>query len=198
LQHPTSYFNILSLALCLTTLDTTTPGPLDAGAWALVRGAPLLSAWCAAVLGVGGMLAFPWANGLTLSWPYFPVFSAQRVRSPAAQAVLGFFRALAPFRVVHGYGVFPPHTGPSVKLVPVLEGRRRLEGGRRNGDGDGDGDGDGGGDGGWHEYEWRHMIGDVRRAPPFVSAPASLHLSAVLRRLGHRARELGRGTLPVW
>ena len=31
-------------------------------------------------------------------------------------------RALEPWRLVHAYGVFPPHTAPGLKIVPVVEG----------------------------------------------------------------------------
>lgn len=30
-------------------------------------------------------------------------------------------RALHPFRWLHAYGVFPPHTAPSAQMVPVVE-----------------------------------------------------------------------------
>ena len=46
-------------------------------------------------------------------------------------------------------GVFPPHTAPSLKIVPVLQGSA---------------------DGvSWLDYEWRDMICDVKRPPPFVA-----------------------------
>lgn len=38
------------------------------------------------------------------------------------RALMAFYRVLAPFRLVHGYGVFPPNSSPPIKIVPVFEG----------------------------------------------------------------------------
>jgi hypothetical protein len=36
--------------------------------------------------------------------------------------LIGLYRALAPFRLIHAYGVFPPNSSPPIKVVPVFEG----------------------------------------------------------------------------
>jgi hypothetical protein len=65
------------------------------------------------------------------------------------RGLVAVVRGLQPLRLVHGYGVFPPHTAPAVKLVPILQGSADGEA--------------------WRDYEWRDMVCDVDRAPPFVA-----------------------------
>ena len=45
--------------------------------------------------------------------------------------------------------MFPPHTAPSLKIVPVIQGSRDGKT--------------------WYDYEWADMICDVHRPPPFVA-----------------------------
>ena len=39
-----------------------------------------------------------------------------------ARGLLRYFRAIAPFRIVNGYGVFAPHADAPLRVVPVFEG----------------------------------------------------------------------------
>jgi hypothetical protein len=39
-----------------------------------------------------------------------------------ARALIAYFRALAPFHMTNGYGVFPPYSAPPLRLAPVIEG----------------------------------------------------------------------------
>jgi hypothetical protein len=39
-----------------------------------------------------------------------------------ARALLKYFRAIGPFRLVNGYGVFHPHADPPLRVQPVFEG----------------------------------------------------------------------------
>ena len=69
---------------------------------------------------LGGLLHLPFASGLTPSWSYLPLF----ISWPSAprRAFVALFRCLQPFHFIHGYGVFPPHTAPPLKLVPMVQG----------------------------------------------------------------------------
>lgn len=58
-------------------------------------------------------------------------------------------RAIAGFRLVNGYGVFPPHSAPPMRLVPVFEGSR---------------------DGvHWQQYGYRFMPSFADQAPPMLA-----------------------------
>lgn len=141
------YFNVLTAVLCIPLLhedaslfDTAVPMAL--------LPAQQLALWPMFLLAlIGGVIHLAFASGLTLSWPYLPIFVSWK--SASRRGFVGFWRVLQPFRLVHGYGVFPPHTAPSLKIAPVIQGSR---------------DGDT-----WHDYEWSDMICDVQKAPPFVA-----------------------------
>jgi hypothetical protein len=142
------YFNVLTAVLCIPLLDQHA-SLFDAAEPLALLPAQQLAVWpMLALSAVGGVIHLAFASGLTLSWCYLPVFVSWR--SAGRRGFIGFWRALQPFRIVHGYGVFPPHTAPSLKIVPIIQGS--------NDDGQT-----------WLDYEWRDMICDVRRAPPFVS-----------------------------
>lgn len=142
------YFNVLTAVLCIPLLDQhgslfDTADPL-----ALLP-VQQLAVWPMFVLSsVGGVIHLAFASGLTLSWAYLPVFLSWK--SAGRRGFVGLWRALQPFRIVHGYGVFPPHTAPSLKIVPIIQGSR--DGGKT-----------------WLDYEWKDMICDVRSPPPFVA-----------------------------
>lgn len=62
---------------------------------------------------------------------------------------LGFLRAIEPFRIVNGYGVFPPHSMAPLRLVPVFEGSD---------------------DGvNWKQYGYEHMPTFAHSRPPFIA-----------------------------
>jgi hypothetical protein len=62
---------------------------------------------------------------------------------------LWFLRAIEPFRIVNGYGVFPPHAMAPLRLVPVFEGS----------------------DDGvtWKQYGYKHMPTFAHSRPPFIA-----------------------------
>src|SRR6185312_3727499 len=41
---------------------------------------------------------------------------------PWARALIKYFRAIGPFRIINGYGVFAPHADPPLRVIPVFEG----------------------------------------------------------------------------
>ena len=60
-------------------------------------------------------------------------------------------RGAQPYRLCHSYGVFPPHTAPPLKLIPVVEGSD--DGGRT-----------------WQRYLYRYMLSGAA-SPPRWCAP---------------------------
>lgn len=115
-----SFFNLLVAAMCVTLLDVDASVLHATAPWrAPVR--EVLADALALVALVGGLVYLPfnhWVTRTVLHWSLL-----RSLRAPL-RAVVAFFRGLVPFHVVHAYGVFPPNTGPAVRVVPVLEGSR--------------------------------------------------------------------------
>ncbi len=59
-----------------------------------------------------------WVTRTWVHWPVHPWTWNRRW----ARALIAYFRALAPFHLTNGYGVFPPNAGPPMRLAPVIEG----------------------------------------------------------------------------
>lgn len=138
------YFNVLTMVLCVTLLDARTT-LLDVSG-ADLAAMPLAHAFVAG-WALMGLVHFPFNSWCTRSWPHWPFW--ENVRNRAVRAVVAAARALAPFRVVHSYGVFPPQTIPGVKFVPLIEATR---------------------DGvTWHEYHYRFYPCAETSPPRFVA-----------------------------
>jgi hypothetical protein len=61
----------------------------------------------------------------------------------------GYLRAIAPFRIVNGYGVFPPNSLPPMVLMPVFEGSHDgVE---------------------WKAYRYRHAPTSAKERPRFIA-----------------------------
>jgi hypothetical protein len=67
-----------------------------------------------------------------------------------ARALIKYFRAIGPFRIVNGYGVFHPHADPPLRVQPVFEGSR---------------------DGGvtWRAYRYKCLPTQPTDRPPFAA-----------------------------
>ena len=107
------HFNVLTVVLCLPLLDNPCgvptpepPGAVDSALWyffALFGGVSLVfNSWCAR------------------SWAFWPALSQHP--NPAVAAIAEAFRVVCSWRLVHAYGVFPPHSSPPARFVPVFEG----------------------------------------------------------------------------
>ena len=142
------FFNVGYGALCVVFLDTQS-SVLDT-TLALVTSSPavLLTHVVMGVLLLGGLLYFPvnsWATHTFIQWP----FEDLTWNRPLLRGLIAFYRALAPFRLIHAYGVFPPNSSPPIKVVPVFEGSR---------------------DGlTWHGYGYRFMPTTAGSRPPIVA-----------------------------
>ncbi len=158
-----SFFNVLVFGLCVTLLDVDA-SVLDAAPPWRASGFEALADVFALVVAVGGAVHLPfnhWCTRAFLHWP-----RQRALRSRALAWLLGFYRALSPFHVVHAYGVFPPRTGPPVRLIPVIEGTR---------------------DGvTWRPYRWRHQPCTEGGAPSFVAPFHSwVDFTLVYEGMGH-------------
>jgi hypothetical protein len=86
-----------------------------------------------------------WIGRTFMHWP----FDNLTWNRAWARALLKCIRAVAPLRVVNGYGVFPPHSGPPFRVVPVYEGSNDGEN--------------------WQAYRYKFYPTTPFEAPPFVS-----------------------------
>ena len=113
------HFNILMLTLCVPLLDCDASlfdQPLDGVLWPWNH---LLIHAVMLILFVGGLLYLPFNSWCSLAWLYWP---AQRKSPAVLRWLLAFYRFLAPFRILHAYGVFPSISFPAARVVPVIEG----------------------------------------------------------------------------
>jgi hypothetical protein len=141
------HFNLLVIVLCLPLLDsnaTLFDQPLAEVLWpwshALIHGVVV-------ILFIGSVLYFPSNSWCSLAWLYWPSLWTGRLRR--LSWLFAFYRFLAPFRLVHAYGVFPPFSDPPVRAVPVIEGTR---------------------DGmTWQEYPYRNLMTGPLSAPVWIA-----------------------------
>jgi len=118
------YFNVGYALLCVCLFDTQS-SVVD------VFRAPLSDLWATPELAaMNGVLVFllvlqliyfPFNNWVTLLWPQW-AWDDVTGKLPIFKPFFALLRAISPFRIVHGYGVFPPISMAPVRIVPVIEG----------------------------------------------------------------------------
>lgn len=116
------WFNLGYAALCVVFLDAR-GSVLDAplARWFASPGAAALHATMV-LLALLGLFYFAAATSwVTHIVPRLP-FEEGNPRWSPLRALMALLRAVAPLRVVHGYGVFPPNSRAPLKAVPVFEG----------------------------------------------------------------------------
>ena len=134
------FFNLLTLALCLTLLD-------DAG---LQR---FLPKWPASGAGVQRLrLRWPAPAMLTLAAAvacasFVQALEIFRVRTPGPAPLIAVYRWLLPFRSFNHYGLFSVMTRPRLEII--IEGSN---------------------DGlNWRDYEFKYKPGELNKRPAFVA-----------------------------
>jgi hypothetical protein len=119
------YFNLGFIALCVCLLDTQSSifdlahAPWVERAWTwpdvAIHAAML-------VLFLNSLVYFIVMNSwVTRTWVHW-LWETLTWNRPWARLLIGYFRALAPFHLTNGYGVFPPYSAPPLRLAPVIEG----------------------------------------------------------------------------
>ncbi len=141
------FFNVAVVVLCIPLLDagsSITDATLASLVWPLDH---LAQSALVLYLFLAGLLSLPFNSWIAQAWPYWPVW--RRVPLAPLRTAVAWIRTLAPFRLVHAYGVFSPQSGPPVKWVPIIEGTR---------------------DGvNWEAYEYRFMPTSERSPPRFIA-----------------------------
>jgi len=141
------FFNLITISTCVILLDTQST-IFDMGFQKIFS-----SGWNAGVtlmvfaMFVGSILYLPFNNWCTrtcFSWVFF-----QKMRMVFLKPLFSFYRALAPFRLIHAYGVFPPMSAPAVRWVAIIEGSHDNQH--------------------WREYEYKFMTSHEGSQPRFIA-----------------------------
>ena len=138
------FFNLLTITLCVTLLDTRAVTAQSLASLASPYGSlvALVAAWSV----LAGLCHLPFNTWVARGWPEWPAWGGL---TGVGRAIVGFLRAAMPFRTVHAYGVFPPRMGPPLKCIPVVEGTRDGEH--------------------WEAFEYRYMPSTEMSRPRFVA-----------------------------
>jgi hypothetical protein len=147
------HFNVLVIVLCLPLLDLDASlfdQPLSGVVWPLRN---LLAHAVVLVLFVGGLLYFHSSSWCSQAWIWWPSLLKGRARWIAG--LLAFYRLLAPFRILHAYGVFPASCCLPARAVPVLEGTQDGQT--------------------WKEYPYRYLMSGLLSGPVWVAPHTPRH-----------------------
>ncbi|HVW23767.1 MAG TPA: lipase maturation factor family protein [Polyangiaceae bacterium] len=112
------YFNVITCVLTLSWFDTRTAVAFRPAELFSANGHVFVHALVLAY-SFGALVSFAFNTFCAHTWMMWPLW--ERIRPPFLTWPVRFVRALHSFRWLHAYGVFPPHTPPSVKIVPVVE-----------------------------------------------------------------------------
>jgi hypothetical protein len=107
------HFNLILIAVVLSWLDHTTARQLSLESLATPVGIVFVIHTLVAIWGL------PYDTFLSFTWTMWSFW--RRLRSPLLTWPLALARWLAPFRLVHPYGVFPPYSPPVARICPVAE-----------------------------------------------------------------------------
>jgi hypothetical protein len=111
------YFSLLTIVGCIPLFDSVTPRQLVFSTL-FSPGAPVFTNAYVLLHTAAVLLAFPFNSWLAQSYHLWSVWW----RLPRAlQLPFDFLRFMHPFRWMHPYGVFPPNTGPGVKMSLLVE-----------------------------------------------------------------------------
>jgi hypothetical protein len=165
------FFNVAYMLLCVCLLDVhssifdlaSAPWAQDALRWPDVAVHGLMAVMF--LISLFYLLNNSWFSRSWVHWPpniiYWKEFHARAFKVFRALEPL---RWIAPFRIVNGYGVFPPNSSPPLRIIPVFEGSH---------------------DGvTWRQYGYRFMPSFAESRPPFV-APLQPRLDHALYYLGN-------------
>jgi hypothetical protein len=111
------YFSMLTIVASIPLLDQITPTHFAFGSL-FVAGAPLITNAFVVVHTLCAILAFPFNSWFGQCWHLWSVW----YRLPRwAQLPFDLVRFMHPTRWLHPYGVFPPNTGPGIKVSLLIE-----------------------------------------------------------------------------
>jgi hypothetical protein len=112
------HFNVVTCVLALSWFDSRTAVAFRPADLFSMHGPVLVHALVVAY-SFGALASFAFNTFCAHTWMNWPIW--ERIRPQFLTWHVRFVRALHPFHWLHAYGVFPPRTVPSVKIVPVVE-----------------------------------------------------------------------------
>jgi hypothetical protein len=112
------YFNVITIVLSLTWFDSRTALAFRPEQLFSLHG-PVFVHALVLLYAFAAVASFPFNTFCAHTWMLWPLWQRLRPRWLGWPATL--VRALHPLRWLHAYGVFPPQTPPSVRIVPVVE-----------------------------------------------------------------------------
>ena len=146
------FFNLGYIMMCVCLLDTQSSifdlgrEPWHSTLWEMPQLGLNLFMGFLFLMGLLYLIASDsWTMRTLLHWPLDRYTWNRRW----LRGLLGFLRAVAPLRIVNGYGVFPPGALPPMLEMPVFEGSH---------------------DGiTWHAYRYKHAPSSASERPRFVA-----------------------------
>jgi hypothetical protein len=119
------YFNLGYIAMCVCFLDLNSSiFDLAKEPWASTwnQGSNLAINVAMAILFVNSLVYFIVTNSwISRTWVQW-LWETLTWNRWWGRLIVGYFRALAPFHLTNGYGVFPPNSAPPLRYAPVIEG----------------------------------------------------------------------------
>jgi len=141
------FFSLITASTCVILLDTQST-LFDLSFQEIFSSGQNVGVYLTVfIIFVGSVLYLPFNNWCTrtcFSWVFF-----QKMRMVFLKPLLSFYRALAPFRFIHAYGVFPPQSAPAVRWVAIIEGSHDNQH--------------------WREYEYKFMTSHEGSQPQFIA-----------------------------
>jgi len=126
---------------------------------------------------IGGILYFPGTSYTVFAMPYLAYNDTWAYKKLRLDVILRFYRFIAPFRLIHSYGVFGPNVIPPIRTVLVIEGS--IDG--RN----------------WESYKFRYLPNSEYDSPRFV-APHHPRLEHLLFYMGSGQTFSDFLSAPIW
>jgi len=141
------FFNLLVICLCLTLFDSGT-SLLDQSLGAIFSSAEsVFIHTVVTALIVGGLFYLPlnsWVSRSIMFWP-----SINKITFKWFTGIVRTFRTIAPFRVLHSYGIFPPTSAPDGRWTVIIEGSYDGQT--------------------WERYKFRFLPSDPSSVPKFIA-----------------------------
>lgn len=158
------FFNLAYILLCTSLLDLhSSPFDVARSPWVehFYAWPDLAVHICMAGLFLVSLFYLPLNSWFTRSWVHWPsnfmAWKTAKLRHVLLKLhrLLEPLRRIAPFRLVNGYGVFPPNSTPPLRIIPVFEGSYDGQV--------------------WRAYGYQRMPTRAEERPPFL-APSHARL----------------------
>ena len=118
------FFNVGYVVLCVAFLDVHAGVANVIANRAALFATPAdaaLTSWMALLFLVSVIQLLAFNTWVSRSWLHWPLFDVLRRRSAIVLVVVDALRVIVALRLANAYGVFPPNSGPALRITPVFE-----------------------------------------------------------------------------